>query len=412
MTTPELSEKLKKRLEAVEGEAPAKTIDSQVLGSGRDRLQSNGLDTDLASLLSKRRERSDQGLTWESEPAAHSADFTAPLPPDFQALSGTPSQPNPETVKDAAQVLPEEAGEKEKADETGEAEEAGEVLPAEDVSDDEDEDVDEEAGAEAVADAVAQAAANLEASDADEALDVLEDVEPAPTAGAEGAAAATAAAPAPKVPGKKRQASKAKAKAKAEAKAAAPDSPALSEEDHDDSGSDATDDHTEAASTARGEHKVNRAEKKSRKAVQKLGMRTVPGILRVTIKKSKNVLFVIAQPEVYKAPGSDTYIVFGDCKIEDLSAQAQASAAKQLAAAGGSGAASLGNTAATTASLEECSVEEVVDEEDGEVDESGVAAADIDLVISQASCSRSKAVRALKANNNDIVEAIMALSSG
>jgi nascent polypeptide-associated complex subunit alpha len=35
--------------------------------------------------------------------------------------------------------------------------------------------------------------------------------------------------------------------------------------------------------------KQNRAEKKSRKAIQKLGMKPVSGIKRVTIKKAKNV---------------------------------------------------------------------------------------------------------------------------
>ena len=35
--------------------------------------------------------------------------------------------------------------------------------------------------------------------------------------------------------------------------------------------------------------KQSRSEKKSRKAMQKLGMKPVPGISRVTIKKSKNV---------------------------------------------------------------------------------------------------------------------------
>merc|ERR1719330_1478957 len=67
--------------------------------------------------------------------------------------------------------------------------------------------------------------------------------------------------------------------------------------------------------------KQNRSEKKSRKAVQKLGMKPVPGIVRVTVKKSKNILFVISKPDVHKSPNSDTYIVFGEAKIEDLSAQ-------------------------------------------------------------------------------------------
>merc|ERR1712216_946706 len=69
--------------------------------------------------------------------------------------------------------------------------------------------------------------------------------------------------------------------------------------------------------------KQSRSEKKSRKAMQKLGMKPVPGIMRVTVKKSKNILFVIPKPDVFKSPASDTYIIFGEAKIEDLSAQAQ-----------------------------------------------------------------------------------------
>ncbi|CAE8636761.1 unnamed protein product [Polarella glacialis] len=143
--------------------------------------------------------------------------------------------------------------------------------------------------------------------------------------------------------------------------------------------------------------KQNRAEKKSRKAVSKLGMKPVPGITRVTVKKSKNILFVISNPDVHKSPNSDTYIVFGEAKVEDLSAQAQANAAQQL---GGGAAAKAPSVAAA--------IEEV---DEGDVDESGVEAKDIDLVMSQVQCTRGKAVAALKANNNDIVEAIMQLSS-
>merc|ERR1712224_608143 len=148
--------------------------------------------------------------------------------------------------------------------------------------------------------------------------------------------------------------------------------------------------------------KQNRAEKKSRKAVQKLGMKPVPGIVRVTVKKSKNILFVISKPDVHKSPSSDTYIVFGEAKIEDLSANAQASAAQQFTA-GADADAAMGDKE------ESAKVEEV--EDDGEVDEEGIEQKDIDLVMSQVQCSRGKAVAALKANNNDIVEAIMQLSS-
>ena len=52
-----------------------------------------------------------------------------------------------------------------------------------------------------------------------------------------------------------------------------------------------------------------------------MGLKPVPGVARVTIKKSKNILFVIQKPDVYKSEGAGTYIVFGEAKIEDLSAQ-------------------------------------------------------------------------------------------
>merc|ERR1739848_795878 len=149
-----------------------------------------------------------------------------------------------------------------------------------------------------------------------------------------------------------------------------------------------------------GAGKQNRSEKKSRKAVQKLGLRPVPGIVRVTVKKSKNILFVISKPDVHKSPASDTYIVFGEAKIEDLSAQAQASAAQQFT--GGP------ETTAVEPKPVEAQIEEV---EEGEADETDIEPKDIELVMSQVQCSRAKAVAALRANNNDIVEAIMQLSS-
>lgn len=43
------------------------------------------------------------------------------------------------------------------------------------------------------------------------------------------------------------------------------------------------------ADGASGRGRQSRSEKKSRKAMQKLGMKPVPGVGRVTIKKSKNV---------------------------------------------------------------------------------------------------------------------------
>jgi nascent polypeptide-associated complex subunit alpha len=76
--------------------------------------------------------------------------------------------------------------------------------------------------------------------------------------------------------------------------------------------------------------KQSRSEKKARKAMSKLGLKPVTGITRVTMRKSKNIIFVISKPDVYKSPTSDTYIVFGEAKVEDLSQQAQLAAADKF----------------------------------------------------------------------------------
>lgn len=75
-----------------------------------------------------------------------------------------------------------------------------------------------------------------------------------------------------------------------------------------------------------------RPERKARKALEGLGLKAVPGIQRVTIRRSKNILLVVAKPEVFKAPGSDTYIVFGEATTEDPASAAQISAQAQLQA--------------------------------------------------------------------------------
>ncbi len=76
----------------------------------------------------------------------------------------------------------------------------------------------------------------------------------------------------------------------------------------------------------------SKPERKARKALEGLGLKRVPGIQRVTLRRPKNVLLVVASPEVYKAPGSDCYIVFGEANLEDPGSAAQMSAQAQLAA--------------------------------------------------------------------------------
>ena len=157
-----------------------------------------------------------------------------------------------------------------------------------------------------------------------------------------------------------------------------------------------------AAMAAGQDTPQNRNEKKSRKAMQKLGMRPVAGVLRVTVKKSKNVLFVINKPDVFKSPNADTYVVFGEAKSEDSSAASQAAAAKQFQQQAAA------MPAAAAAAVPPPTAEAT---DEAAVDESGLEAKDIELVMSQASCSRAKAVKALRENGGDLVNSIMSLTN-
>merc|ERR1711966_70542 len=179
------------------------------------------------------------------------------------------------------------------------------------------------------------------------------------------------------------------------------DEPVVEDVDDDeissDDDSDDVPDLEEAGDGTRA--KQSKMEKKSRKAMQKLGMKQVPGIVRVTIKKAKNILFVISKPDVFKSPASDTYIIFGEAKIEDINSQAQAAAAEQFKA-----------PEAGAEDEDDDDVPELADADDaGDADETGLDPDEIQTVMAQAACTRAKAVKALKKNHN-IVDAILELS--
>ena len=104
--------------------------------------------------------------------------------------------------------------------------------------------------------------------------------------------------------------------------------------------------------------------------------------------------------------------IFGEAKIEDLNATAQATAAQQLAeAAANEHAGHDHDHDHGKGKAPEAEAKKEEEEDDGEeVDESGLEAKDIELVMAQANVSRKKAVKALRENDNDIVNSIMALS--
>lgn len=178
-------------------------------------------------------------------------------------------------------------------------------------------------------------------------------------------------------------------------------------------------------------HQLSRAERRARESLLKLGFIPVRGILRVTLRRGKSStgaagatpgsIFAITTPEVLYAPGTETYVVLGQARSEDIMASAKqalaaqqrmtaaALAAKQVAAATNNGASvhsakkpDAAAVAAATAFAGAADAEPV--------DESGLDNKDIELVMTQANVSRAVAVKMLLAHNGDVVEAIMELT--
>lgn len=110
---------------------------------------------------------------------------------------------------------------------------------------------------------------------------------------------------------------------------------------------------------------------------------------------------MISKPDVYKSPNSETYVVFGEAKIDDLSTQLQTQAAQRF---------KMPDMASNNAS-EAATGPQVEEEDEDDVDVTGVEARDVDLVMTQAGVSKAKAVKSLKANDGDIVSAIMELTT-
>merc|ERR1712131_75741 len=148
---------------------------------------------------------------------------------------------------------------------------------------------------------------------------------------------------------------------------------------------------------AETEGKQSRAERKTKKAMMKLGLAPVEGINRVVLRKDKTLLFVVPNPEVFRK--GDTWVVLGEARVVDPNQRAREMAAAKVAE----------NIQPKTKTEP---VQATITEEDEETDvpADGVEEKDIELVMQQAACTRAKAISALKSNSNDIVNAIMELT--
>lgn len=167
------------------------------------------------------------------------------------------------------------------------------------------------------------------------------------------------------------------------------------------------DDHEEVQNI-HGRMVLNRNEKKARAELLKLGLKPIAGIHRVTFVRGKSV-FAISEPEVYKNPTSDSYIVFGEARVEDPGFQAQMAAAQRMVQQATAQAAQNKSTS-TTAQVDDSATAAATEEDEEEESAEGLNESDIKIVMDQANVTRSKAIKSLKEHDNDVVNSIMDLS--
>ncbi|KAF8096181.1 hypothetical protein N665_0316s0026 [Sinapis alba] len=120
----------------------------------------------------------------------------------------------------------------------------------------------------------------------------------------------------------------------------------------------------------------------------KLGMKPITG---VSHGLKMQILFVISKPDVFKSPASDTYVILGEAKVEDLSSQLQTQAAERFKAPDLSNMISKGETSSSAAAPA------------GDLDmkmciEEGMEPKVIELVMTQAGVSKPRAIKSLTAS--------------
>ena len=166
------------------------------------------------------------------------------------------------------------------------------------------------------------------------------------------------------------------------------------------------------------DRKVSKAEKKARKAAKALGLHEVQNCTNMNVRGEKGTFFSISKPEVFRVGNTNNYIVFGRMRMEDPTAHAGEEAAKQFGQAAGATPAAPSSaeisdivSQITKETEQNAAAPQKEEEEDGEVDMTGLNPDEVIVIMTQANVSKKKAVEALRANDGDYIQAIISLSS-
>lgn len=156
---------------------------------------------------------------------------------------------------------------------------------------------------------------------------------------------------------------------------------------------------------------VSSKSKKALKLLKGTGIKKVDGITRVVVRKRGGVAFVIEKPDVYRTPNG-SYIVLGEPRLQQQDLGQQLAQMTGQDAPGAADKSPEAVTADLEAAVKNASIKDDAEEEDdAEVDTTGLDEDKIQMIMDQANTSKAKAVKALREHGGDLVNTLMALTS-
>merc|ERR1711879_252459 len=138
-------------------------------------------------------------------------------------------------------------------------------------------------------------------------------------------------------------------------------------------------------------HKASRGEKKFKKSLVKMGMKQVTGTNRVTFKTNKNFVLYIDEPDILKS-NDTSFVIFGEAKFLDFSGDMAGEKAQNFQKA---------EEAKAKEPVAMTKEAEAADDDDEEEDQGDIEDEKIATLMEYQSCSRAKAIRALKKTGGD-----------
>nr|CCC50498.1 putative nascent polypeptide associated complex subunit [Trypanosoma vivax Y486] len=150
---------------------------------------------------------------------------------------------------------------------------------------------------------------------------------------------------------------------------------------------------------------VSKSSKRCAKAMAKMGLKPEPNIVKAHIRKNGSLSFLVNHPEVYRFPGTNTFIIFGEAQLGDAKTEAQEAAARAV-----SGVVSDDLNVLGAPAFSQVATEAPAKSQDDVKPGIDTNEMDVNVVMNVAHVDHDAARKALQDNKSDIVDAVLNLT--